>query len=123
MRGQTGVDIPAHKLEAAQLTPADIFKALAAGDASAWDYAKKNYIDPVQLQVYVKEILDKKKKTKKSFSLVVDSDAIYTPGETFAKAEMVVKSRVETIPTPGMVIDIKKSRIEKIERILLARRK
>ena len=60
--------------------------------------------------------------SKKSFSLVVKSDEAYTPGETLAKPEPIMKSRVGKVSAPVIVTDLKKSRIEKIERILLARR-
>ncbi len=47
--------------------------------------------------------------TKKSFELVVDLDAAYTPGETIRKAE------------PSVVDLVKSAKIERIKGILRAR--
>jgi len=68
-----------------------------------------------------KQVLEKT--SKKSFSLIVGFDEAYTPGETLIKSESIIKSKIEAVSAPAIVTDIRKSRIEKIERILLARRK
>jgi preprotein translocase subunit YajC len=121
MHGQDLVEIPDHKLSKLNLTQADIFKG-ELSDSQVNEIARTKYIDPVRLVAFMKTEEKKQDKAKKSFSLIVKSDEVYTPGETLAKADLVVESKVENVVKSGMVIDIRKSRIEKIERILLARR-
>jgi len=110
MRGGPGnlIDIPAGKLSQIGLTHADIFKGeRQLSDEQLKKLIKTKIIDPVAL---TKIMMDEAPvSTSKSFSLYIDSDAKYVPGEIIRKSE-------------GIFIDLRKSKIEKIEHILQARR-
>jgi len=108
------VDIPSAKLAEAGTTHTDIFKAdkKELSDAELKKLGCHKIIDPIALAPFLEKEMKSAKKVKKSFSLVVKSDASYIPGETFIPT-VIVKSK-----NP----DIKKSRRDTIKRIINERR-
>jgi hypothetical protein len=111
------VDIPSVKLSEIGMSHQEIFKSKDGSkmsDRALNKLLQIKIVDPTALVPFIDAEI--KSPTKKSFALMVDPNEKYIPGETMMPMEIVKKS------APAMVIDIKKARIEKIQRIIHARK-